>query len=452
MGERVSFSIEDGQLKVNLGDFVSRFAEALPPLVAWLRSPQFRAHPKWGELMPFDVPCFGRAPSPGHCVRADVIPTPDGPRICELDFVTGGRGPILATLAPGSVERARYLGPFADWYRSICADSVAYATGTTTGVYTDTVQFATELRESMGVPIRAVNIDRDPVDGGTLIDRLFYRSELAAPLALGGNRVVTAEPWLDSKMVFAVVHDPGMTRELTAVLGAENLAFLRDVMIETYSLADVRAHRREFLADHVLGRPADWVVKNSDVETDTSWGSRGVLIGRKYSKEVFARAVLEGAAPGRTGLGGNPVLQRFVQSNDLHAIWDAAVAGMVPLLRPAQSGHHASHVFGKVGFFFLLSNATGETFTPRTGWCALREDELAHGAPDAQRLAVTAVLRPTRHETQDKQFRWSFSKPGPRAAGSRSLMMADAAGAPVSRRHPSRLEDKSADLGPATPG
>ena len=69
-----------------------------------------------------------------------------------------------------------------------------------------------------------------------------------------------------------------------------------------------------------------WVVKNSDVETDASWGSRGVVVGSQYTEKVLARALLDNVPPPRKDLGRNPVLQRFAHSDDLREIWDALAA------------------------------------------------------------------------------------------------------------------------------
>ena len=61
MGIPVSFTIEDDCVTANLGDFCRRFASALPPLVAYLSSPEFRSHSRWRGRMPFDVPGYGPA-------------------------------------------------------------------------------------------------------------------------------------------------------------------------------------------------------------------------------------------------------------------------------------------------------------------------------------------------------------------------------------------------------
>jgi hypothetical protein len=175
MGTPVSFTVEDGQLTADLGSFVTRLAGALAPFVAYLASPGFRGHPRWRGLMPFDVPSYGVTGSLGHCVRPDVIPTKDGPRICELDFVPSGRGFVLEGLA-STGDREQFLRAFMDWYESMGHRHVAYATATRTVCLPETRRFAELMRQVTQLDVRAVNIDRDQVDPRALIDRLFYRS------------------------------------------------------------------------------------------------------------------------------------------------------------------------------------------------------------------------------------------------------------------------------------
>jgi hypothetical protein len=410
VGTPASFTIDNGVLVVDFKEFNTRFARALKPLIAYLRSAGFRNHPRWRGLMPFDVPSYGNAPSLGHCVRPDVIPTADGPRVCELDFVPSGRGFVLECLA-STAHQELFLSAFADWYRTMHRGGVTYATGTTTICWEESVRFAQLMRDLMGVPVDAINVDTDDVEQDSIVDRLFYRSELVNPDATLHSTVFTAEPWLDSKMVFAVVHDPTMTAELTAAVGAENLAFLREVLLETHALNELRADRPDFLTDNVLGiarsgrhetaRRRGWVLKNSDVETAECWGSRGVMVGANYNESGFADAVLRGVNPQRKNLGRSPVLQRFAQCDDLGAIWNRVLDGQV--YRPpagtfgwgtSPTAHQPAsrHVYGRIGFYFLISSETGEVFNPDFGICTLRQDVVAHGATDAQLIALRAAL------------------------------------------------------------
>jgi hypothetical protein len=397
MGGPIAFTVQDGRVMVDLHDFSRRFAAALPPLLEYLKSPQFACHERWARLMPFDVPSYGRRPSVGHCVRPDILLTADGPRVCELDFVPSGRGFTLAEL--GSPEREALLSAFDSWYEAMEAGHVLYATGTTTVCFLETVRFAQALHQLTDRAIEAVNIDDVPSTHGALVDRLFYASECDRPGGVDAHTVITAEPYLDSKMVFAVVHDAEMTGDLTAAVGAENLAFLREVMIETHALTRLRAEEPEFLVNEVLGRAADgsarrhgWLVKTADVESAASWGSRSVVLGPGSTEAVFAAAIRGGIARGRKDLGRRQVLQPFLESDDLRRVWDAAVDGDVAAPDPAKFGWAAGpatqqpatrKVYGRFGLFFLVANTTGQVFVPPAGPLTIRQDRVAHGAPDA---------------------------------------------------------------------
>lgn len=385
-----------------LASFVNQLCVALPRLLDLLRSPELRAHPRWGKQFPFEVAAYGSGQSLGHCIRPDIILTPAGPRICELDFVPSGRGFTLSALS--GERRQRYLETFAHWYWEMDAGEVAYATGSTTTVWDETVYFTNALRADSGLQISAVNIDETPTNGA-LVDRMFYRSELRHPELLAGKRVITAEPHLDSKMVFALIHDQESTPLLLQYLGRETLALLRTAFPATYVLEEMR-HDNSGLLQSVLARPAsgevaprgDWALKNADVETDSCWGCRGVILGRKYGAEIFRQAVVEGVSPTRKELGSRPVLQRFEPSVDFAPIWDAIVAGQVgdtdrmgkgesPIVRaPARK-----QVYARVGIYFLVSNVTKTVHVPPCGVLTLRQDELAHGATDALYTAFEII-------------------------------------------------------------
>lgn len=400
----------DGVPTLPLANFANRFSSALLALIKYLRSEEFKKHPKWASRMPFDAPTYDESGSLGHIVRPDIILTKDGPRICELDFVPSGRGWTMDGLVGDS--RNEFLDSFGAWYSAMGVDRVYYATGTVTTCRPEADLFAYALSERAGLDIRSINMDEDVVNGVGIVDRLFYRSELRQPERVVGKRVITAEPWLDSKMVFAVVHDRSMDDELMRALGADHLNFLREVMIETHLISDVKAQRPEFF-EHMLGqekvqmhnehsgnlvtsmraRRHGWLLKNTDVETDTSWGCRGVVLGSRVGEGVWAAALTEGVAPKRKALGRNPIVQAFQASVDFTDLWNAAVAGEIRVpdherfgmriddvaRRPAE---HA--VNARIGAYFLVSHVNDRVIVPKYGAVTLRQDPLAHGAGDAR--------------------------------------------------------------------
>lgn len=388
----------DGLPVLNLSDFVSRFAEVLPKLLDCMAGSELRAHPVWQRWLPYDAEPYGVGRSLGHCVRPNVILTPEGPKICEIDCVPSGRGYGLSAI-PDRERRHEYLGAFARWYQAMDAQRVVYATAATTVCFEESDAFATALREECGVDIRAVNIDETPLDG-ELIDRLCYRVEMADPRRLVGKEVVTKEPHLDSKLVAAVIHDrtPAMEEILLSYLTLDELDFLREVFPPTYLLPLLRANPAPLaqmvenakVDGKVVPRRYGWVIKNGDVETAACWGSRGVIMGRKYGERAFRDAVVQGVNPNHKDMGARPVLQRFVPSLDFKPVWDAMVAGELTVgNRMGRDAHPITrqtaerHVTARVGFFCLVANTTSQVFVPPVGVLTLRQDELAHGSSDA---------------------------------------------------------------------
>lgn len=383
----------------NLREFATVLARILPKLIACLKSDQLRQHPVWGQLLPFDVPAYGTERSLGHIVRPDMILTAEGPKVCEFDFVPSGRGWVLASM-PTKEQRERFLQPFADWYHGMGVDRICYATGTTTTCWEETVLFSRALSAFDGVDMVAVNVDRDPI-GNRAVDRLFYRSEVQNHSRVDGHTTFTSEPYLDSKMVFALIHDLNSDALLLQFLTPEELQWLRLVCPESTVASDLRQQNPDLW--HALRRvwrsgnkdPAperlQWVLKNTDVESNACWGSRGVVMGCKYGAGVFSDA-LEGTSPKHKWLGRHPMLQRFVPSLDFAPVWNAAVTGQVRCSPQEQLGKQVSGVtreqarkpvYARVGVYFLVDDVCSRVHVPPYGILTLRQDELAHGASDA---------------------------------------------------------------------
>jgi hypothetical protein len=383
--------------RVPVAGFLQELARVLPKLIEFVMSHELREHPVWGRVIPYRVPHNGTGTSRGWCIRPDIILTRDGFRICEFDFVPSGRGDLLASL--GRTQQAEVLETFADWYKSMGVRNVLYATASTTVCFSETVLFAQRMR-GRGINISAGNIDtiEAPRREGVFIDRLFYRSEMSMlpeKKLLAGCDVATAEPYLDSKVIFAMVHDRTMTESLTRALGEEGVAFLRTALPETRLISRVDAKQRE----HLAKREKDvWVVKATDVEVDHHWGSRGVVVGLKYTVAKFLDA-LNGTDPSGKTLGEEPIVQKFFRSRDFWQTWNAVIDGdfvrcQLPHVgrAPAQvtSAHATKEVGARIGFYFLVCRETGKCFVTPFGDMRLRQDELVHGASDALCLAVEA--------------------------------------------------------------
>lgn len=380
-------------LELALGKFIEGMSAALPPLIAYVNDP-LRNHPKWGKLMPYGVPSFAEA-SPGHIVRPDIMMSGDKKVrlvVGELDFVPSGRGFVCDAL--DAATRREFLRAFADWYKSMGHFPVLYSTGTVTVCKEEAAYFASCLQQEFDVDIASVNVDEvAELPKGALVDRLFYRSELRRPFDDRGLHVATAEPWLDSKMIFAVVHDPAMTQELKRELGAENLMFLRSALAETYLVEDIvgRPATNVALLQQIVDRN-DWILKPTEVEGESNWGSRGVMIGSRFSQKQWAEA-LERPDRAKKPLGEHPIVQRMAPSRDFSRHWNAVVAGEVRMASAEHFGKQSSEetrrsavrpVHARLGPYFLVSNTTSEVFVPPAGIITMRQDPLAHGAGDAQ--------------------------------------------------------------------
>ncbi|MEU9113516.1 hypothetical protein AB0D04_17465 [Streptomyces sp. NPDC048483] len=388
----VPLDVKEDLAALPLAEFSQRFAQALAPLIRFALGPTLREHPKWGSRLPYDVAPYGSSPSCGHICRPDIILTPDGPKVCEMDFVPAGRGWLLAAL-PRKSDRLAVLREFAKWYVSLDSHLVYYATGSVTESKVETDLFAKAMRDMVGFDMRSVNVDADRIDTDGLVDRLFYRSELAQPLTLDHHRVITAEPWLDSKMIFAVVHDRSMTELLEESVGRENLSFLRHTCVESHLVEDVRSPSERGvpgLDDH-----REWVLKATEVEKYWSWGSRGVVLGKTHTQEQWDE-YMRGVSPHQEMLGHRPILQRFMESLDFAGIWNSAIEGSLATSAPERLGRTRDPatgrpaqeaVIGRLGIYFLVSHRAGKVFTSPLGNLCLRQNPLTHMEGDALSMA-----------------------------------------------------------------
>jgi len=385
--------IENGLPVLELESFITGMKKALPSLIRFLNSDRVRQHPIWGQLLPFHVRPYGTGRSPGHIVRPDIVITEHGPRITEIDFVPSGRGFLLSVLR--EQEQRDFLRSFSQWYRDMGADKVSYGTTTKDGCRPEVRLFAERLRDMMGVDIQAHDMDTEAnLVNGHLVDRLFYWSELPDRTVVDGKNIMTREPWLDSKMIFAMIHhsNPEMTQILEEEIGAENLRFLRKVIphTEALDLLDETVLRARFSTKEAR---AGVVIKSTDVETDESWGARGTSMPRRgMSATQFFKAVIDRVPPKGKSLGDHPVLQDFEPSLDFTQVWNGAVDGRIRLADPDQldrplgevTSQYASWlVFARVGVYFLLNNETDSVIVPPYGIVTLRQNEVAHGAADS---------------------------------------------------------------------
>lgn len=385
-----SDSIDRSPPCVPLHMFTEELASVLPALIDLLKDKRLRNHDLWENLIPYQAEPYGNGTSLGHCVRPDILLTEEGPKVVELDFVPGGRGHILSALETDG-QRDAFLAPFASWYQGLRDSGIVYATATDDPAYRETEIFAQALNAAWGTPIRAVNID-DGTPGGVLVDRLFQRSELRRPRSFDNCEVITKEPFLDSKAVFALIWHSETEELLADRLGEHGLAFLRQAFPETYSIPQLQATpggNKQLL--QIADERELWLIKNADVDTDGCWGCRGVVLGQRYTKKRF-REALYGNAPNHKDLGARPIVQRFHPSRDWKEVWDRVVSGNHPKADPALLDRTEAesvrkpaekHVFARLGPFFLLDNSARTVLQLPYGLLTLRQDPQTHGASDS---------------------------------------------------------------------
>jgi hypothetical protein len=380
--------------------FVEQMREAAAPLIDFVLSPAVRNHSYWGHALPFDAPTYGAGRSPGWVFRVDGILCADGRmRFAEMDFGAQGWSTMAQALVePEREEFCRSLGKFVA--EDLGFQNLWIAAGPRTSYAAENAYFA-RVMDDYGYNVSAVNIDdHSSVGDDTAVLRLFYDSEIErrpAPPA----EYLCKESVLDSKAVFALVHDAEMTAPLEKALGSARLEFLRDAMPESYMRDRLNAERPLWFQELLRKKDfSGWVLKATGVEDDYCWGSRGVIVGQMYQgrgarQERWLTTATDG--PGQKRLGQRPILQRFHDSVDLSNVWNDVVSGrflaadVSAFGKPADPAvlrsRAAKPVTARVGIFFFVNGKTGETTSPHQAFLILRQSPLSHGASDALQMA-----------------------------------------------------------------
>lgn len=389
--------------EVPLRQFMLEFAKRLPNLIKALKSPEIRAHPRWGKLLPYDVPTYGDGTSPGHCVRPDVVLTENGPIICEIDYVASGRAHLIESLRNVPGARQTVLQGFADWYRAMKASTVLYGTGTRTSCFRETEMFAEALRSETGTHITAVNLDDVSVADlcGQFVDRLTYASEMVTADSdhkyLRGARVSTAEPFLDCKSFAVMIHDSTMSEILIRKFSQDGLRFWQRVVPLSFFQHELDAQAMQI----VCANPRRWVIKSSDVETDSCWGCRGTIVGSAYKPQDLVKYLQSGKRLGAKDPGQRPIIQMLGQSVDFTELWNRTVRDPSTMADPAVFGRSVSdeclqsaqrHVHARIGFFLPI-DSDGRPYTEVAEYAelVLRQNPIVHGASDAIAIAARLV-------------------------------------------------------------
>lgn len=394
-----SFSLPNNSLVPNVGvrHFTDRFSQVLLPLIDVLNSRDIKNHETWGRLIPYKQAGYGNpdSRSEGHMLRIDGMLGADKKfRFSEMDFVPGGLGVISANL--NKSQQDDFFQTFINWLQTFNARQILLATGTKTTLWGEN-SYITSILKSKGLDFKSVNIDQiKELSQDQLVLRQFYRSECLKSQPAG--RYLTKEAWLDSKAIFALVHDQSMTKILSDALGQSDLLFLRDTMPETYIYPKLLSELPSWFIKLVeKGDYDDWVMKATEVETDFCWASRSVIIGRSYKnlgfeslKQAFSKG--ESIDPEKN-VGKSPILQRFHLSQEFSDTWNTLVERSKPSeylkllgeeLDEAVVNFPATNpVSIRLAIHFFVSNTKQETFCPDYGYLTLRQSHLAHGDRDS---------------------------------------------------------------------
>jgi hypothetical protein len=382
---------------VSVRNFTDRFSQIILPLIEVLHSKDIRNHSVWGKLIPYNQVNYGdfSSRSEGHMLRIDGMLGDDQKfRFSEIDFVPGGLGVVSSNLQ--NLERDNFIQTFINWLETFDAKQILLATGTKTTLWGENTYIA-ELLKSKGVNFERVNIDLiEELSKDQLVLRQFYKSECLNSQPIG--RYLTKEPWLDSKAIFALVHDTRMSQILSDALGQLNLLFLRETMPETYIYPILKKHPASSFIDLLENEDFEnWVIKATEVETDFCWGCRSVVIGRMYKNlpsATLKNAFLNGESPDpEKNVGKTPILQRFHLSTEMSQIWNALVKRAKPSEFLKLIGEEldenivnlpaTSAVRSRLAIHFFVSNTQEKVFCPNYGYFTLRQSHLAHAERDS---------------------------------------------------------------------
>ena len=188
-----------------------------------------------------------------------------------------------------------------------------------------------------------------------------------------------------------------VTPVLEKVFGEELLGRFRTLIPMSYALDQLRRSYPTALEGIVAGTNRHaWVVKNTDVETDDSWGCRGVVLGVTHGDREFREAVTRNVSPDKKGIGRHPILQRYHESRDFADIWNGIVCGKF-FRPPIESFGKAEYlpmtrelatreVSARIRPYILIDASRADeprVFVPPYAVMTLRQDPLAHGSRDA---------------------------------------------------------------------
>lgn len=375
-------------------DFSKKLGQHLSQLLIWLKSDKcfLKKDPVWKDLIPFHKENYGNSASIGHCIRPDIIKTEAGFKVCELDFSPSGRGYISRYLEEKPEEQKLFLSAFADWYKKMGAQKFLYATATITVCEKEAAYFCSSLKKYFDINIVSGNIDH-AIPRNRVIDRLFYRSELCNEEKLfRNNSVITSEPYLDSKAIFALFHTPEISQKIRRSLGDNSFIFLKSVFPETHLLENPLMNGKIIESIiHETNLRNQWLIKSGDVEENNTWGSRSVVVGKRTSAKEFIKILTR--KDSSTGNGRSkkiihnfPLLQSFEPTVGMEKYWNDCAHGTHAFsseqdaITPTERG-----VYGRIGVYLLInSNNPKEVIIPRYGCMTLRHNEpLAHGSRDA---------------------------------------------------------------------
>ncbi len=268
-------------------------------------------------------------------IRPDLFITESGWKASELDAVPGGFG-VTAAFQRVYHEHPQVIGGATGVLDGMCRvvggqARVAIVVSDESADYRPEMEYLARALSARGVPTIAVTpaeltfdergLTRRSADGSTFVDVLYRFFELfdlknipKSELFLYAAKKETvrmtppAKAFLEEKLAMALWHHPALARWWRDDLGSETADQLDALFPRTWILDPAEVPPHAVIAGFELGgRPIrDWrevaeatqrerrfVIKPSGF-SESSWGSRGVVVGHDQSSEVWRR-VLEQA-------------------------------------------------------------------------------------------------------------------------------------------------------------
>lgn len=349
-------------------------------------------------------------------IRPDVIPTPEGMWITELDAVPGGMGVIARLCERYSALGFQVIGDdvtlpgaFAEMVRAVSGDTsprLAIVVSDESAAYRPEMTWLAGRLADYGIEARAVTPHdlRYSNDGvavksasGDFDVNVVYRffelfdsaniPNVEALMVLNARNRISAvppfRPFFEEKLAMGLFHHPVLAHYWQGALGSEGYAFLKACFPPTWILAPEPVPPHATIPGLTVGgsavnswerienlgrRQRQFVIKPSGF-SERAWGSRGVVVGHDISTPEWNAALQQALG----SFAQTPhVLQEFRSGRQFEGSFYDTVTGSV---RTIQCRVRLSPYFLVIGEEIKLTAVMARL-------CALNKKKI-HGMPEA---------------------------------------------------------------------